>query len=71
MEDIKFSGGIRIASNLRDNDVLFEFTTYGSAWTWVLLISAAVMKLVFLIHLMRERNFQTIISFALSILLTG
>ncbi len=25
MEDIKFTGGIRIAPNLRDNDVLFEF----------------------------------------------
>ncbi|MCR6720510.1 MAG: hypothetical protein NVV59_09485 [Chitinophagaceae bacterium] len=25
MEDLKFTGGIRIAPNLRDNDVLFEF----------------------------------------------
>ena len=25
MEDMKFTGGIRIAPNLRDNDVLFEF----------------------------------------------
>ncbi|MBC7949051.1 MAG: hypothetical protein H7Y42_14290 [Chitinophagaceae bacterium] len=34
MEDIKFSGGIRIASNLRDNDVLFEFTNLRKRLDW-------------------------------------
>jgi hypothetical protein len=34
MEDIKFSGGIRIAGNLRDNDVLFEFTNLRKRLDW-------------------------------------
>jgi hypothetical protein len=34
MEDIKFSGGIRIASNLKDNDVLFEFTNLRKRLDW-------------------------------------
>jgi hypothetical protein len=34
MEDVKFSGGIRIASNLRDNDVLFEFTNLRKRLDW-------------------------------------
>jgi hypothetical protein len=34
MEDVKFSGGIRLAPNLRDNDVLFEFTNLRSKIDW-------------------------------------
>ncbi|HEX2845805.1 MAG TPA: hypothetical protein VHN59_04605 [Chitinophagaceae bacterium] len=34
MEDIKFTGGIRIASNLRDNDVLFEFYNLRKRLDW-------------------------------------
>jgi hypothetical protein len=34
MEDVKFSGGIRIASNLRDNDVLFELTNLRRRLDW-------------------------------------
>lgn len=34
MEDVKFSGGIRIAPNLRDNDVLFEFTNLRKRLDW-------------------------------------
>jgi hypothetical protein len=34
MEDIKFSGGIRIAANLRDNDVLFEFYNLRKRLDW-------------------------------------
>ena len=34
MEDIKFTGGIRIASNLRDNDVLFEFYNFRKRLDW-------------------------------------
>ncbi|HEY6505117.1 MAG TPA: hypothetical protein VIZ28_14170 [Chitinophagaceae bacterium] len=34
MEDMKFSGGIRIASNLRDNDVLFEFYNLRRRLDW-------------------------------------
>jgi hypothetical protein len=34
MEDIKFTGGIRLASNLRDNDVLFEFTNLRHRLDW-------------------------------------
>ena len=37
MEDVKFSGGIRIAPNLRDNDVLFEFTNLRKRIDWGLL----------------------------------
>ena len=37
MEDVKFSGGIRIAGNLRDNDVLFEFTNLRKRLDWGLL----------------------------------
>jgi hypothetical protein len=37
MEDIKFTGGIRLASNLRDNDVLFEFTNLRKRLDWGLL----------------------------------
>jgi hypothetical protein len=37
MEDIKFSGGIRIASNLKDNDVLFEFTNLRKRLDWGIL----------------------------------
>jgi hypothetical protein len=33
-EDYKISGGIRIAPNLRDNDVLFEFTNLRKRWDW-------------------------------------
>jgi hypothetical protein len=31
-EDYKFSGGFRLAPNLRDNDVLFEFTNLRKRW---------------------------------------
>jgi hypothetical protein len=34
MEDVKFSGGIRLAPNLRDNDVLFEFTNLRKRLDW-------------------------------------
>ncbi len=33
-EDIKISGGIRIAPNLKDNDVLFEFTNLRKRFDW-------------------------------------
>ncbi|HEX2534055.1 MAG TPA: hypothetical protein VHK69_09990, partial [Chitinophagaceae bacterium] len=33
-EDYKISGGIRIAPNLRDNDVLFEFTNLRKRFDW-------------------------------------
>jgi hypothetical protein len=34
MEDVKFTGGIRIAPNLRDNDVLFSFMNLRKRWDW-------------------------------------
>jgi hypothetical protein len=34
MEDVKFTGGIRIASNLRDNDVLFEYYNLRKRLDW-------------------------------------
>lgn len=34
MEDLKFTGGIRIAPNLRDNDVLFEFYNLKRRFDW-------------------------------------
>jgi hypothetical protein len=34
MEDVKFTGGLRIASNLRDNDVLFEFYNLRKRLDW-------------------------------------
>ncbi len=34
MEDLKFTGGIRIAPNLRDNDVLFEFYNLKKRLDW-------------------------------------
>ncbi len=34
MEDVKFSGGVRLAPNLRDNDVLFEFTNLRRRLDW-------------------------------------
>jgi hypothetical protein len=34
MEDFKFTGGVRIASNLRDNDVLFEFYNLRKRLDW-------------------------------------
>ena len=34
MEDIKFTGGLRIAPNLRDNDVLFEFYNMRRRLDW-------------------------------------
>jgi hypothetical protein len=34
MEDVKFTGGIRIASNLRDNDVLFSFMNLRKRLDW-------------------------------------
>jgi len=37
MEDIKFTGGIRIAPNLRDNDVLFYFQNMRKRLDWGLL----------------------------------
>ncbi len=33
-ENYKLSGGFRIAPNLRDNDVLFEFTNLKKRWDW-------------------------------------
>lgn len=33
-EDYKLSGGFRIAPNLKDNDVLFEFTNLRKRWDW-------------------------------------
>lgn len=33
-EDYKLSGGFRIAPNLRDNDVLFEFDNLRKRWDW-------------------------------------
>lgn len=33
-EDFKISGGIRVAPNLRDNDVLFEFTNLRKRFDW-------------------------------------
>src|SRR5258706_11713414 len=34
MEDVKFTGGIRLAPNLRDNDVLFEFYNLRKRLDW-------------------------------------
>ncbi len=34
MEDVKFTGGIRIAPNLRDNDVLFSFQNQRKRFDW-------------------------------------
>ncbi|HZI52373.1 MAG TPA: hypothetical protein VFD56_01615 [Chitinophagaceae bacterium] len=34
MEDVKFTGGIRIAPNLRDNDVLFSIQNLRKRWDW-------------------------------------
>ncbi|HZH65943.1 MAG TPA: hypothetical protein VEY10_13700 [Flavisolibacter sp.] len=34
LEDIKISGGIRIAPNLKDNDVLFEFSNLRKRFDW-------------------------------------
>ncbi|MDP4261058.1 MAG: hypothetical protein Q8941_00890 [Bacteroidota bacterium] len=34
MEDVKFTGGVRIAANLRDNDVLFEFYNLRKRLDW-------------------------------------
>lgn len=34
MEDLKFSGGLRIASNLRDNDVMFSFVNQRRRFDW-------------------------------------
>jgi hypothetical protein len=34
MEDVKFTGGIRLAPNLRDNDVLFEFYNMRRRLDW-------------------------------------
>ena len=34
MEDLKFTGGFRIAPNLRDNDVLFEFYNLRRRFDW-------------------------------------
>jgi len=34
MEDVKFTGGFRLASNLRDNDVLFEFYNLRKRLDW-------------------------------------
>jgi len=33
-EDYKISGGFRVAPNLRDNDVLFEFMNLKKRWDW-------------------------------------
>ena len=33
-EDYKISGGLRIAPNLRDNDILFEFMNLKKRWDW-------------------------------------
>ena len=33
-EDYKLSGGIRVAPNLRDNDILFEFSNLRRRWDW-------------------------------------
>ena len=33
-EDFKINGGFRLATNLRDNDVLFEFTNLRRRWDW-------------------------------------
>jgi len=33
-EDYKISGGFRIAPNLKDNDILFEFTNNRRRWDW-------------------------------------
>lgn len=33
-EDYRISGGLRIAPNLRDNDILFEFTNLKKRWDW-------------------------------------
>lgn len=33
-EDFKISGGFRLATNLRDNDVLFEFMNQRRRWDW-------------------------------------
>ena len=33
-EDFKISGGFRLATNLQDNDVLFEFTNLRRRWDW-------------------------------------
>jgi hypothetical protein len=33
-EDYKISGGIRIAPNLKDNDILFEFNNLRRRWDW-------------------------------------
>ena len=34
MEDVKFTGGIRIAPNLRDNDILFEYYNLRRRFDW-------------------------------------
>lgn len=33
-EDYRISGGIRLAPNLKDNDILFEFTNQRKRWDW-------------------------------------
>ena len=37
MEDVKFTGGIRIAPNLRDNDVMFSIDNLRKRWDWGLM----------------------------------
>lgn len=34
MEDIKFSGGVRISTNLKDHDWLFQFSNLRRRWDW-------------------------------------
>ncbi|HTM91452.1 MAG TPA: hypothetical protein VL095_03470, partial [Flavisolibacter sp.] len=46
-EDYKISGGIRIAPNLRDNDVLFEFMNLKKRWDWGMTYYRSTTKIEF------------------------
>jgi hypothetical protein len=46
-EDYKISGGFRIAPNLRDNDVLFEFMNLKKRWDWGLTYYRSTTKVEF------------------------
>lgn len=47
MEDVKFSGGVRLAPNLRDNDLLFEFDNLRSRIDWGFLYYRACNQITF------------------------
>jgi len=47
MEDVKFSGGVRLAPNLRDNDVMFEFANLRRRIDWGFLYYRASNQISF------------------------